>query len=525
MTLKENIGKDHLRYDAAAGLVVFLVALPLCLGIALASGAPLLAGLVAGVVGGIVVGFLSGSDVSVSGPAAGLTVIVATAIHSLGYQAFLAAVIVGGVLQIAFGSLRLGAIADYVPTAVIKGMLAAIGIVIVLKQIPHALGRDLDFELDMSFIEPDGKENTLSAIVRSLLSASGGAVVISLVSLFILLTWDKLVVPRAKIFKLIPAPLVVVVVGTLINEAFRLGTNGYHLKGEDGHLVSLPILRSPTDIVGELPRPLWAAFKDQRVYITGVTLAAVASLESLLALEAGQRLDPFKRIALPNRELIAQGLGNITSGLLGGLPVTSVVVRTSANVYAGGRTRWSTIFHAFLLLAAVLFLGRVLNHVPLAALAAILIVIGSKLAPRSLFQQMWREGLGAFVPFTVTILAIVFTDLLKGVLIGLAIGVFFVIRTNSHAAMIVVSQDNYALLRFNKDISFVHKAELKEKLAAIPEGTTLIVDGTRALHIDRDAFEVLDDFVENAKFKDIKVEFKNLRGKRPDGELVAERES
>ncbi len=521
MTLKENIGKDHLRYDAAAGLVVFLVALPLCLGIALASGAPLLAGLVAGVVGGIVVGFLSGSDVSVSGPAAGLTVIVATAIQGLGYQAFLAAVIIAGLLQIAFGALRFGAVADYVPTAVIKGMLAAIGIVIVLKQIPHALGRDLDFEMDMRFIESDGQENTLSAIVKALLSASGGALIISFVSLAILLTWDKFVVPRAKVLKLVPAPLLVVVVGILLNEAFRLGTDGFYLKGEDGHLVSLPVLASPLDVIAQLPRPVLSSFADQRVYITGITLAAVASLESLLALEAGQRLDPYKRIALPNRELLAQGVGNITSGLLGGLPVTSVVVRTSANVYAGGRTRYSTIFHAVLLLVAVLLLGRVLNRIPLAALAALLIVIGSKLAPRSLFQQMWREGYASFVPFVVTILAIVFTDLLKGVIIGLAVGVFFVIRTNSHAAMIVVSMDNYRLLRFNKDISFVHRAELKEKLAAVPEGTTLIIDGTRALHIDRDAFEVLDDFRETARFKDIKMEFKNLRGKRPDGSVEA----
>lgn len=522
MTLKDNIGKDYLRYDAAAGLVVFLVAVPLCLGIALASGAPLLAGLVAGFVGGIVVGFLSGSDVSVSGPAAGLTVIVATAIHNLGYPAFLVAVILAGVLQLAFGALRLGALADYVPTAVIKGMLAAIGIVIVLKQIPHALGRDLDFEMDMRFIEPDGKENTLSAIVKALLSASPGALLISGASLGILLTWDKYVAPRAKALKLVPAPLVVVVVGTLLNELFRLrGMAGFYLRGEDGHLVTLPILGSPLDIFGELTRPAWSALRDEGVYVTGVTLAAVASLESLLALEAGQRLDPYKRIALPNRELIAQGLGNLTSGLLGGLPVTSVVVRTSANVYAGNRTRWSTIFHGLLLLVAVLFLGRVLNHIPLAALAAILIVIGSKLMPRALFQEMWGEGLSSFVPFFVTIVAIVFTDLLKGVLIGLAFGVFFVIRTNSHAAMIVVSQDEYYLLRFNKDISFVHKAELKEKLSKIPEGATLIIDGTRALHVDRDAFEVLDDYRETAKFKDIKVEFKNLRGKRPDGEPPA----
>jgi MFS superfamily sulfate permease-like transporter len=514
MTLKENLEGDHLRADSAAGLVVFLVALPLCLGIALASGAPLLAGLVAGIVGGIVVGALSGSEVSVSGPAAGLTVIVASAIASLGYPSFLAAVVVAGAMQLLFGTLRLGAVADYVPTSVIKGMLAAIGIVIFLKQVPHALGRDLDFESDMSFMEPGGKENSLSAIVKAMLSASGAAVIVAGVSLAILLTWDKQVVGRVKALKVIPAPLVVVVIGTLLNELLRVTTGNFYLKNEDGHLVSLPILSNPVELFGQLVRPSIAAFQDQHVYITGATIAIVGSLESLLSLEAALKLDPFKRIASPNRELAAQGLGNIVSGLLGGLPVTSVVVRTSANVYAGGRTRYSTIIHAVLLAIAVLFLGRFLNHVPLAALAAILLVIGVKLAPVSLFKKMWDEGYESFVPFLVTVLAIVFTDLLKGVLIGIAVGIFFVIRSNSFAAMSVVSQDNYYLLRFNKDITFVHKAELKEKLAAIPDNSTLIIDGTRALHLDRDAFDVLDDYKETAQFKGITIELKNLRGKR-----------
>ena len=514
MTNKENLEGNHLRADLAAGLVVFLVALPLCLGIALASGAPLLAGLVAGVVGGIVVGFLSGSEVSVSGPAAGLTVIVATAAAHLGYPSFLAAVVIAGVMQLVFGMMRLGAVADYVPTSVIKGMLAAIGIVIFLKQVPHALGRDLDFESDMSFIEPDGKENTLSAIIKALLSASGAAVIIAGLSLAILLTWDTYVAKRFKPLKFVPAPLVVVVVGTLANELLRVGTGNMFLKGEDGHLVSLPILSSPGDVFGQLVRPSWAAFKDKQVYVTAVTLAVVASLESLLSLEAAGKLDPYKRFASPNRELVAQGFGNVVSGLLGGLPVTSVVVRTSANVYAGGKTRYSAIIHALFLAISVLFLGRFLNHVPLAALAAILLQIGVKLAPVSLFKKMWNEGYESFVPFVVTVLAIVFTDLLKGVIIGLCFGIFFVIRANSHSAMTVVSQDNYYLLRFNKDITFVHKAELKEKLAAIPAHSSLTVDATRAFYVDRDTFDVFDDFQETAKFKGITVEFKNLRGKR-----------
>lgn len=514
MTTKESLEGNHLKADLAAGLVVFLVALPLCLGIALASGAPLLAGLVAGIVGGLVVGVLSGSDVSVSGPAAGLTVIVATAAANLGYPAFLSAVVIAGVMQLIFGMMRLGAVADYVPTSVIKGMLAAIGIVIFLKQVPHALGRDLDFESDMSFMEPDGKENTLSAIVKALLSASGAAVIVAGLSLAILLTWDKYVVQRVKVLKFVPAPLVVVIVGTITNELLRLVPGTMFLKGEDGHLVSLPFLVSPGDVFSQLVRPSFAAFKDKQVYLSAATLAVVASLESLLSLEAAGKLDPYKRFASPNRELVAQGIGNIVSGFLGGLPVTSVVVRTSANVYAGGKTRYSAIIHACFLAIAVLFLGRLLNHVPLAALAAILIQIGVKLAPVSLFKKMWNEGYESFVPFIVTVLAIVFTDLLKGVIIGLCFGIFFVIRGNSHAAMTVVSQDNYYLLRFNKDITFVHKAELKEKLASIPGNATLIIDGSRALHLDRDAFDVLDDFQETAKFHGITVELKNLRGKR-----------
>ncbi|UQA61309.1 SulP family inorganic anion transporter [Polyangium aurulentum] len=516
MTLEDDVGKDHLRFDAAAGLVVFLVAVPLCLGIALASGAPLLSGLISGIVGGVLVGLLSGSEVSVSGPAVGLTVIVAGAIQNLGsYGAFLAAVVVAGCLQVTFGFLRLGVLADYVPTSVIKGMLAAIGIVLVLKQIPHALGRDLDFEADMSFIEIGGRENSLTAIIKALLSASFPAILVSGASLAALLGWERIVAARVTALRLVPAPLVGIVVGTLLNELLRIVANGFHLQGDQGHLVSLPHFGSPVALFNELHRPDWAMLKNERVYSTGLTLAAVASIETLLALEAAQKLDRYKRIVSPQRELMAQGVGNVVAGLLGGLPIASVVVRTSTNVYAGSRTRWSNVFHGILLLVAVLFLGRVLSRVPLAAVAAILIVIGLKLAPGEHFKEMWRQGWESFLPFAVTIVAIVFTDLLTGTIIGLCLGVFYLMRANSRSAMTLVSQDDYYMLRFNKDISFVHKAELREKLARIPEGATLIVDGTRALYLDRDAFDVLDDFQETAKFKDIKVEFKNLSGKRP----------
>lgn len=515
MSVEQDIERDHLRHDAPAGLVVFLVALPLCLGIALASGAPLFSGLVAGVVGGIVVGFLSGSHVSVSGPAAGLAVIVASAITTLGsFEAFLAAVAISGLAQIVFAALRLGAVADYVPSTVIKGMLAAIGVVIVLKQIPHALGRDLSFEGDMAFLEASGQENTLSAIVKAVLSANGAALAIASLSLLVLLGWDKVVVARVKALKLLPAPLLVVILGVACNELFAAVWPSFAISQPE-HLVTLPVLGSASDLWKELHRPSLDALRDQRVYLTGITIAVVGSLESLLSLEASEKLDPYRRYASPNRELFAQGVGNLISGLIGGLPVTSVVVRTSANVYAGARTRWSAILHAALLALAVILLPRLLNRIPLASLAAILIVVGMKLASPALFKAMRREGLASFMPFLITVVAIVFTDLLKGVLIGLAVGVFFVIRANHHASITLVSQDQYYLLRFNKDMTFVNKADLKKALAGIPQGSTLIVDGTRSVYVDRDVFDVLDDFRENARTRDITVELKNLQGKRP----------
>lgn len=504
-----------LRQDLTASVVVFLVALPLCLGIALASGAPLIAGLVAGVIGGAVVSIASGSEVSVSGPAAGLTVIVASAITTLGgFEPFLAAVVVAGVLQLVFGALRLGVFGDYVPSAVIKGLLAAIGIVIVLKQVPHALGRDLDFVGEMAFLEPDGKENTLSAIVKALLSFRGAAVLVAAAGLAVLLTWDR-VTKRFPKLKAVPAALVVVVVGTGLNELFVWLSPGFALSAADGHLVSLPVPDSLQAVWDGLRAPDWHAFTNPQVYPVAITIAVVASIESLLSLEASEKLDPYRRYASPHRELLAQGLGNIASGLLGGLPVTSVVVRTSANVQAGGRTRRAGLAHTGLLALSVILLPRLLNHVPLSALAAVLIVVGLKLAPVKLFQDMWKEGVFTFAPFIATVVAIVFTDLLKGVLIGLAFGVLVIMRANRHAAMTLVSQDACYLLRFNKDLTFLNKAELKARLGGIPEGATVIIDGTRAVTLDRDVFDVLDDFEATAKFKHITLELKNLHGKRP----------
>ncbi|MBM4376741.1 MAG: SulP family inorganic anion transporter [Deltaproteobacteria bacterium] len=504
------------RNDLTAGIVVFLVALPLCLGIALASGAPLVGGLVGGIVGGIVVGLLSASEVSVSGPAAGLAVLVASAIADLGsFEALLTAVVLSGALQLVFAALRLGVIADYVPTTVIRGMLAAIGIVIVLKQIPYALGRDSDYEGDFSFLEPGGKENTLSAIAKAVSSASPGAIGIAVLSMALLLAWEKAVVPRHPRATLVPGALLVVVLGVGLNEALKVLAPSAALQATDGHLVSLPT--SLGALRSQVASPSLHALTNPKVYTVAVTVAVVGSLETLLSLEAARKLDPYRRIASPTRELFAQGIGNILSGMLGGLPVTSVIVRTSANVYAGGRTRWSAIVHALLLLFAVVALPRVLLHIPLASLAVILIVIGAKLAPPSLFRSIWREGWTSALPFYVTVVTIVFTSLLEGVLFGIAVSVFLVIRNNHHAAMTMVSEGHDFLLRFNKDLTFVNKAELRANLDRVPHQGTLLVDATRALFVDRDVFDVLDDFIESAKHKGIQVELRHFHGKRPEG--------
>lgn len=504
------------RGDLTAGLVVFLVALPLCLGIALASGAPLVGGLIAGVVGGLIVGALSASEVSVSGPAAGLAVIVASAIVELGsYEAFLAAVVLSGAFQLLLGALRLGVVADYVPTTVIKGMLAAIGLVILLKQIPHALGRDADYEGDFSFLEPNGTENTLSAIVKAVSSASPAAVTISVLSIALLLAWDKSILPRFPRARVIPGALLVVTLGVIINESLLRYAPGFALQSADGHLVTLPT--SLDALQRQVATPNFRAFTQPRVFTIAATIAIVGSIETLLCLEAAQKLDPHKRYASPTREFFAQGIGNIASGMLGGLPVTSVVVRTSANVYAGGRSRVSAIFHALLLLGAVALLPALLVKIPLASLAAILIVVGAKLAPISLFRSIWKEGWSNSLPFFVTVAGVVFTNLLQGVMFGLLVGVFFVMRTNHHAAMTMVNDGLDYLLRFNKDLTFVNKAELKASLDQVPPNGSLVVDATRTLFLNRDVFDVLDDFTESARLKGIQVELRNFQGKRANG--------
>lgn len=507
---------NFLRHDGPAGTVVFLVALPLCLGIALASGAPLFAGIISGIIGGLLVSLLSGSNVSVAGPAAGLAVIVATAIRDLGsFQAFLTAVVLAGCFQIVFGLFRLGVIADYIPNPVIKGMLAGIGLAIIFKQIPHALGRDKDFEGDLAFLEAGGK-NTLTDIVESVMSASPGAILIAGFSLFLLLFWERMAYRGNRFFALMPGALVVVILGIVINEALGTVAPGWKLTDPE-HLVQLPVTTSLGGFFQNLTFPDFSVITNKHVWTVALTLATIASIETLLSLEAADRLDPYLRISPPNRELFAQGVSNIVAGLIGGLPVTSVIVRTSANVYAGARTWMSSFIHGVLLLVATLFIPTLLNRLPLASLAAILLLVGYKLTKVELYKGMYRQGVAQFLPFIVTVVAIVFSDLLSGVLIGMVFGFFFVIRNNHHAALTVVSQDNLYLMRFNKDASFINKSELRRRLREVPSGAKLVIDGSRSLYIDRDIYEVVEDFQKMAPYKDIQVELKHFSHKTAKG--------
>ncbi len=498
--------------DVPAGIVVFLVALPLCLGIALASGAPLFSGVIAGIVAGLVVSLFSGSELSVSGPAAGLAVVVLAAIKGLGFEAFALAVVLSGMLQVAFGFLRVGVVGDHIPNGVIKGMLAAIGVVIILKQLPHALGDDHDFEGDNAFQQSDGR-NTFSEILEAVLRLSPGAILITLCCLGLLLFWETPFRRRMHWTSVIPGPLVCVLLGTGLNELYGVVAPAWKLTAENGHLVSLPVMDSFKGFLDAFSLPAFAQIGRFEVWTTAVTIAVVGSAETLLCIEATDKLDPEKRISDSDRELRAQGIGNILSGLLGGLPITSVIVRSSANVYAGARTRLSAFVHGLLLLVAALLLAGILNHIPLAALASILLLVGYKLSSLKIIREMWALGRSQFIPFGVTLLAIVFTDLLKGIGIGLLTSVFFVIRSNHHAAITLVHQDSDWLVRFNKDVSFIHKAELKRRLSEIPDRSNAIIDGNKALYIDHDIYDTLKEFETAASFRGIKVAYYNIFGK------------
>ncbi len=495
-----------LSSDIPSSIVVFLVALPLCLGIALASNAPLFSGIIAGVVGGVVVGLASRSHLSVSGPAAGLTAIVAAAILTLpSFSAFLTAVVICGVLQMVLGFAKAGIIGDYVPGSVIKGMLAAIGLILILKQFQHLVGYDKDYEGDETFLQMDN-ENTFSGIFSSLKHVAPVAAIIGIVGLIFSFGWEKFVAKKKGFLKLVPAPLLVVFLGIGINYFF-ISSGSSSALGEE-HLVKIPIAKSTDEFFSFFTMPDWSMLTNKNVIITGITLALVASLESLLSIEAVDDLDPYQRVTPTNRELKAQGLGNLVSGLIGGLPVTSVIVRSSANVNAGAKTKMSTIYHGALLLLSVAFIPALLNTIPKAALAAVLIFTGYKLAKPSLFKSFYKKGWDQFLPFVITIVAILLTDLLKGVLIGIGVGLFFIIRSNFRTAVMVVSDEKKYLFRLRKDVSFLNKPIIKRKLEQVEEDSYVIIDVSRADFIDKDVIETIEDFMLHAPLKNIRVELK-----------------
>jgi len=502
------------RQDLPASIVVFFVAVPLCLGIALASGAPLFAGIIAGIIGGIVVGIASGSPLGVSGPAAGLAVIVLTSIATLGsWPVFLLAVVLAGVIQLALGFAKAGFIAYFFPSSVIKGMLTGIGLLIILKQIPHALGWDKDMEGDDAFLQANG-QNTFSEIAKALDFITPGAVLIATISLAILILWDTVLTKKHKIFQLIQGPIVVVFLGIIMNYLFKAGTLNFSLA--DDQVVRLPVANNLTDFFSQFTFPDFSAITNFEVWKIAIVLAIVASLETLLSVEATDKMDPNKRITPTNRELKAQGLGNIFSGLIGGLPVTQVIVRSSANISFGGKTKLSTILHGLFLLISAITIASVLNMVPLASLAAILLMVGYKLAKPKLFLQMFKLGWEQFIPFLATVIGILAIDLLKGITIGILFGIFYTLRhsyRNSHYMKdTVTTEEGHEVhhLVLAEEVSFFNKASVIKELEDIPANSKVIIDCTNSKSIAYDVVELIRDYRSNAKTKNITIETINF---------------
>ena len=502
--------------DLTSGVVVFLVAIPLCLGIALASGAPLLSGLISGVVGGILVGFLSGSSISVSGPAAGLAAIVLAQITSLGsFEAFLLAVVIAGVMQVALGALKAGGLSRFFPTNVIKGLLAAIGVLLILKQVPHLVGHDSDWQGDMAFRQDDG-ENTFSALLHAMRAFLPGAALVGLVSVAILVAWQSVPILKRSLF---PGPLAAVLGGTVLSEAMRQSGSSWAI--DPSHLVSVPVVgKDGLEWSAMITYPDFSRIGDSAIWIAAGTLAIVASIETLLNLEATDKMDPLKRASPPNRELFAQGTGNLVAGLIGGLPMTSVIVRSSVNAMAGGRTRVAAIFHGVLLLGSVALLPGILNTIPLATLAAVLVVTGWKLASPTLFRSIWREGMVQFVPFLVTVLAIVFTDLLVGVMTGMATSLLFILWSNTQQGVRVIEERHVGgivhRLELGAHTTFLNRARLATELARYSKGDHVLIDARVSDFIDPDMVAMIHEFVnETAPARGIDVSLIGFKDRYP----------
>lgn len=498
----------HLKSDFASGLVVFLVALPLCLGIALASGAPLFSGIISGVIGGIVVGFLSRSQLSVSGPAAGLTAIVLAAITDLGaFNIFLLAVFLAGIIQLILGFLKAGSISNYFPNNVIEGMLAGIGVIIILKQIPHAFGYDKDFEGDEAFLQTDG-ENSFSELFSVFGHVQLGAVIICVVSLLIIILWGKS--SYLKKIKLVPPALVAVIVGILLNEFFI--SSGSRLAILEEHLVRLPVPKSFAEFTSIFMLPDFTAIANPKVWFVAGTIAVVASIETLLCIEAADRMDVQKRYTNTNIELKAQGVGNILSALLGGLPMTSVVVRTSANHAAGAKTKMSAIMHGVLLLISVLAIPTILNKIPLATLAAVLLLVGYKLANPKTIKHFWKKDkIYQFIPFIITFLTVVFIDLLWGVGIGMVINILFILAGNSKRAYEFRKEElkdgDIIHIDLAQEVSFLNKAAIKETLNQIPKNSKVIINAAETHYIAHDVLDLITEF-KSTRSKDANIKVK-----------------
>ena len=507
-----------IKSDIPASIVVFFVALPLCLGIALASGAPLFSGLIAGIIGGIVVGGISGSKIGVSGPAAGLAAIVLTAITSLGYENFLVAVVLGGVIQLIFGVLRLGIIGYFFPSSVIKGMLTGIGIIIILKQIPYFFGMDKNPIGDFEFLQLEGKNLVYGLLraINALISGniSIGATVVGIIAIAILLLWSNVLSKKGKIFQLVQGPLVAVVVGIV----FYILTKDGGLNLAESKLVSVPVPDSLESFKGQFSFPNFAVITKPEVWITAFTIALVASLETLLCVEATDKLDPDKNVTPTNKELFAQGTGNIISGLIGGLPITQVIVRSSANIQSGGKSKMSAIIHGFLLLISVILIPTLLNKIPLSVLAAILFIVGFKLAKPSTFKKMYKLGWKQFVPFMATVLPMVITgDLLLGIGLGLAVGIFVILQKSFQNSHFLHKEgedvdDGKLKMTLAEEVTFFNKAAILKELDSIPEDSYLEIDLMKTRYLDNDIIEILEDFAFKAKERNINIKLISKRG-------------
>lgn len=501
----------NLKDDIPAGIAVFIVTVPLSLGIALASGAPLFAGLITGIVGGLIVAPLSGSALGISGTAAGLSLIVLPAIQQMGFDAFLLAVLFAGLLQVVLGLLKAGVIAYYFPSSVVNGMLCGIGTVIFLKQIPHAVGYDKDFEGDFSFSQLD-EASSFSELVQMFGAIQPAAALITLASLAVILLWESGMLLRYRFCRTIPGPLAAVVIGVMLNECLRSFYPAIAL-GET-HLVTIPVFENFSSMMRQLHFPDFSQRSNPQIYSVGLTLAIVASLETLLSVEAVDKLDPYKRITPSDRELIAQGVGNIFSAMLGGLPMTQVIVRSSINIQSSAKTKMAGIVNGVLLLLAVLVMSGMLNKIPLASLAAILLVVGYKLAAQTALTSMYRSGWYQFVPFCATVAGLVFTNILAGILIGLTAALFSILMENFKSASYFKDMQigNKTIIRLTEHVSFLNRANIQQTLEALPPHSEVVIDATRSKFIDFDVYEIIQNFKSEAHHKHIKMTLENMRG-------------